>query len=88
MELLDAFSPDVFPSMHAVELNQRKREDFAQMMFQIAETKYPDADKIILVADNLNTHSYASFYEPIDQKVPTGFHRSMRYTIHPNTVVG
>lgn len=37
---------------HVVALNQRKREDFAQLMFKIAETNYPDVDKIILVADN------------------------------------
>jgi hypothetical protein len=32
-------------------------------MCYLAETVYPDADRIRLVVDNLNTHSPAAFYE-------------------------
>jgi len=65
---------------HVVAPNQQKREDFAQMMFKIAETKYPDVDKIILVADNLNTHSYASFYETYRSEI--AYCLSQKYEIH------
>jgi hypothetical protein len=32
-------------------------------MREISEKYYPDAEKIILVADNLNTHNKATSYE-------------------------
>ena len=45
------------------EVTERKTKlDWAVFMEQIAE-KYPDAEKITLVMDNLNTHKAASFYE-------------------------
>lgn len=48
---------------HVLAKEHRKRGNFAQMMLNTAETYYPDVKKIILVADNLNTHSCTSFYE-------------------------
>ena len=45
------------------EVTERKTKlDWAVFMEQIAE-KYPDAEKITLLMDNLNTHKAASFYE-------------------------
>jgi hypothetical protein len=41
----------------------RRKQEFAQMMRKLAEEVYPDADRIRLVVDNLNTHSPAAFYE-------------------------
>jgi len=48
---------------HTVALKTRKKEDFAVLMYEISQQYYPDVDKIILVADNLNTHNPVSFYE-------------------------
>lgn len=48
---------------HVVALKTRKKGDFARLMREISEKYYPDVGKIILVADNLNTHNKASFYE-------------------------
>jgi len=48
---------------HTVALKTRKKEDFALQMREISEKYYPDVQKIILVADNLNTHTPAAFYE-------------------------
>ena len=47
---------------HTVALKTRKKEDFAVLMYELSQ-HYPDVDKIILVADNLNTHSAIPFYE-------------------------
>lgn len=47
---------------HTEALEHRTMGDFAKMMRKISEIYYPDVSKIILVADNLNTHCYASFY--------------------------
>ncbi len=41
---------------------QRTKKDYAQFMKKLAK-QYPDAEKIILIQDNLNTHTPASFYE-------------------------
>ena len=41
---------------------RRTAQDFAHCLRDLAETQYPDAEKIILVMDNLNTHSLSSLY--------------------------
>lgn len=41
---------------------QKTKKDYAQFMKTLAE-QYPEAEKIILVQDNLNTHTPGSFYE-------------------------
>ncbi len=46
-----------------VEVKEQKtKKDYAQFMKHLAE-QYLDAEKIILIQDNLNTHTPASFYE-------------------------
>ena len=45
---------------------QRKREDFAEIIRELCDEIYPDADKIVLVMDNLNTHNIASLYEAFE----------------------
>jgi hypothetical protein len=37
--------------------------DYAQLLKELSDTHFPDASKIILVQDNLNTHKPASLYE-------------------------
>lgn len=47
-----------------VEITQRRtRTDWAQFIAQLLEHHYPDAECLLLVLDNLNTHSGASLYE-------------------------
>ncbi len=41
----------------------RRKPEFAEMMRHLADDLYPNADKIRLVVDNLNTHTAAAFYE-------------------------
>ena len=40
----------------------RTKIDFAQCLKALSDTVYPDADTIVLVMDNLNTHSLAALY--------------------------
>ncbi len=42
--------------------NQRTKKEYAQFMKQLA-AHYPEAKKIRVVQDNLNTHNTSSFYE-------------------------
>jgi hypothetical protein len=43
--------------------DRRTKKDYAQCLRQISDDMYPNAQKIVLVQDNLNTHSPASLYE-------------------------
>lgn len=42
---------------------KRRRLEWAKVMQQVADTWYPHAEKIVVVLDNLNTHTPAAFYE-------------------------
>src|SRR5581483_5354602 len=47
-----------------VEVTERKTAaDFAGFLRVISDEMYPGAEKIVLVSDNLNTHTPASLYE-------------------------
>jgi hypothetical protein len=48
---------------HVRVRQQRKREDFAAVVEELCDRLYPKARKIILVMDQLNTHSTASLYQ-------------------------
>lgn len=41
----------------------RKKEDFAGLLKDLSDKYYPEADKIKLVMDNLNTHKLSILYE-------------------------
>jgi hypothetical protein len=40
----------------------RTRKDWAEFVRYLLECRYPDAQKLILIMDNLNTHGVVSFY--------------------------
>ncbi len=42
---------------------QRTKQEWAHFIHQLADEHYPTAEKIVLVMDNLNTHTLASLYE-------------------------
>ena len=49
-----------------MSLQRRERhgsKDWAAQIKQMLNERYPDATKVRLVMDNLNTHSIASLYE-------------------------
>jgi len=47
-----------------VEVTERRtQKDYAERLRQLSDETYPDAEVIVLVQDNLNTHSPASLYE-------------------------
>lgn len=45
---------------------QRTKKEWAYFMREMIDVHYPHAEKIVLVMDNLNTHSPSSFYEVFD----------------------
>ena len=43
--------------------DRRTKQDFAELLRCLSDDDYPEADIIVLVTDNLNTHSPACLYE-------------------------
>jgi transposase len=41
---------------------QRRRVEWAQVMKYLADELYPEAEQIVIVMDNLNTHTPSAFY--------------------------
>jgi len=68
--LFMAFEP--LAGIRHVEVTTRKTSvDFARFLQQLSDEHYPDAQKIVLVCDNLSTHSPAAFYqafEPVEAR--------------------
>jgi DDE superfamily endonuclease len=48
---------------HLKVTDQRTMVDFAHCMRDLVDSHFPQAEKIVLVMDNLNTHKLASLYE-------------------------
>ena len=46
--------------------DRRTKKDWAQCVRKVSDEMYPEAEKIVLVEDNLNTHSPASLYEAFE----------------------
>ena len=70
-----AFEP--LAGKRIVDVKERKtKKDYAQFMKKL-EQAYPQAEKITLVQDNLNTHNPSSFYETFSPK--SAFRLSQRF---------
>jgi len=48
---------------HVEVTEQRRALDWAYVVRDLVDLDFPDADKIVLVMDNLNTHTPAALYE-------------------------
>ncbi len=65
---------------------QRTRRDWAVFMRELSDIHYPDAERIVVVLDNLNTHGPASFDEAFP---PAEAHRlARRFAFHYTPVHG
>src|SRR5688572_5071944 len=42
---------------------RRTKTDFAQVVKGLLDERYPDAERVVLVLDNLNTHTLGALYE-------------------------
>lgn len=51
---------------HVMVTERRTARDFAEVLRWLAEDVYPEADKVVLVMDNLNTHKLSSLYEAFE----------------------
>jgi hypothetical protein len=63
--LFMAFEP--LAGRRQVEVTERKTAgDFARFLRRLSDEWYPEAERIVLVCDNLNTHGLASLYEAFE----------------------
>lgn len=51
---------------HIKVTDRRTMIDFAECMRDLVDVHFPEAEKIVLVMDNLNTHKLASLYEAFE----------------------
>jgi len=65
---------------HAAALPQRTKKDWAGQIKWLLDEQYPDAEKVILVNDNLNTHTISSLYEAFQPA--EAFRLASRLEIH------
>jgi hypothetical protein len=76
--LLVAFEP--LTGKRLVEISkQRTKADYSRFQQQVAAT-WPEAEKIVLVQDNLNTHNASSFYENLS--AAEAFELAQRFEMH------
>ncbi|HSF25735.1 MAG TPA: transposase [Blastocatellia bacterium] len=59
--------------------NQRTKADYCRFQQRVAAT-WPQAEKIVLVQDNLNTHNANSFYENLAPE--EAFRLAQRFEMH------
>jgi hypothetical protein len=71
---------------YAQALPQRTKKDWARLIKWLVEEQYPQAEKIVLVMDNLNTHVISSLYETFEPQ--EAFKLAQRLEIHYTPVHG
>jgi transposase len=71
-------------SWRHVDLRERRTaRDFAQQMRKLAEDHYPEAEKIRVVLDNLNTHTPAALYEAFEPEEARRILRKLEFHYTP-----
>jgi transposase len=63
--LFEVFQP-LLGWRHIDVTEQRAKIDFARCMKDLVDVRFPEADKIKIVLDNLNTHDVSSLYEAFE----------------------
>jgi DDE superfamily endonuclease len=51
---------------HVTVSARRTKQDWAHVLRDLVDVQFPDAEHIILVMDNLNTHDFSSLYETFE----------------------
>ena len=62
---------------------QRTKADWAQEVEALLRSRYASAEKVILVSDNLNTHTKGAFYEVFKPEVARSLVRRLEYCHTP-----
>lgn len=68
---------------HVAVTGQRTGLDFAEQMRWLVEARYPEAEKIRVVLDNLNTHKLPWLYEAFDPERARAIARKLEFHYTP-----
>jgi len=68
---------------HVKVTQRRTKQDFAVCMNDLVEVHFPEAKKIRVVLDNLNTHTPASFYETFSPEQARNLVRMLEFHYTP-----
>lgn len=72
-----------------VKITERRTQlDWASFIQEMLEERYPEADKVVLVMDNLNTHNIASLYLAFPPEKARNLAERLETTTHRNMGVG
>ena len=67
----------------ATARKQRTKIDWAVEVAQLLDTRYAGHDEVILVLDNLNTHTKGAFYEAFEPERARGYIKRIRFCYTP-----
>ncbi len=67
---------------------RRTKKDWAHFLKELLTEHYPQAEKVVLVMDNLNTHSPASFYEVFSPQEAKALADRLEIHYTPSTLAG
>ena len=70
---------------HIVVSQRRTRADWAEAMRELVDVHFPEAEVIVVVLDQLNTHSIASLYEAFEPEEARRIAASSSCTTRPST---
>jgi hypothetical protein len=62
---------------------RRTKIDWAREIEELLRTRYASADKVLLVCDNLNTHTKGAFYDAFDPETARGVLRRLEFHYTP-----
>jgi hypothetical protein len=62
---------------------RRTKVDWAQEVEELLRTRYASAEKVILISDNLNTHTKGAFYETFEPEKARSLVRQLEYCHTP-----
>ena len=62
---------------------RRTKVDWATEVAELLDGRYADCDKVILVCDNLNTHTKGAFYEAFEPKRARGYVKRIQFCYTP-----
>ena len=66
-----------------VVTERRRKREFALAMRRLLEERYPRAQKVRVVLDNLSTHTAAAFYETFPAEVARDLTRRIEFVYTP-----
>ena len=73
---------------HVTVTERRTKQDFAHLIRDLVDVHYPEAEILVLVMDNLNTHTLGALYETFPPAEARRLAAKLEIHYTPNTGAG